>query len=142
MKHPNQHVLSTSLLPTIPYKQNIETPAQIATRTNKDKVITSLSHREALQRVRDQIEKLGAPYTIISCDGTKILSTHISYTVATEAIEDTCDVLVFASYICKTYVPAPVRNCSAEIAGLAVVNFGSAKKSCTNKATKEHNLEV
>ncbi len=127
---------------------NCETPAQIATRTNKAKVLTD-AQRKALYLTVAKLVELDntAAYYVISCDGTKLLSTHDTYKEATDAITDTCDVLVFSPFAMATeFTPAPVRSCDASVTwqndhrNPATVPLGNPRMARANTATKEHKL--
>lgn len=164
-RHPNQHVESTSRLfnlstlskkqaeiaarRTVPLMEKPESAAQIATRTNKAKVLTAAQLKAAYLTAEKLVElEPAASFYVISCDGTQLLSTHGSYKEATTAIEGTCDIVVWHPTLAAGYTPAPFKRCDAATTwkndhkNPATIPLGNPRTQRSNKAVDANSGDV
>ena len=102
-----------STKPAVPYKNKIATPSMRSRKQAAAARKARAAHLASMERVGwIQSEETGklipmsdAPFYTISCDGTVLLGEYGTYLRAAEAVEGTCDIIIWSANRARGYVP-------------------------------------
>ena len=110
-----------STKPAVPYKNKIATPSMRSRKQAAAARKARAAHLASMERVgwvTDEVTgKLkpmsDAPFYTISCDGTVLLGEYGTYLRAAEAVEGTCDVIIWSANRARGYVPMTPHDADA-----------------------------